>query len=170
MLSKNDMTWPSSVKNHGGDRFQGKSLDADQGLPRSDWAGVLPTQKFLNSNLVTPEKFLQFGPSIQKLFMIFLITDRWMDGQTHKLHAKQITPLPYTGMGGKLFIPHFFYLSQNGVSKWSKLTLFCLDKIKRIKILNVYSLYSATIHKLVKCLSMGPNCKILWQWAVVTTQ
>ena len=108
---------PSSVKNHGGDRFQGKSLDADQGLPRSDWAGVLPTQKFLNSNLVTPEKFLQFGPSIQKLFMIFLITDRWMDGQTHKLHAKQITPLPYTGMGGKLFIPHFFYLSQNGVSK-----------------------------------------------------
>ena len=71
------MTCPSRAKNHGGDRFQGKGLDAGQGLPRRgrDWAGVLPTQKFLNSNLVTPENFVQFRPSIQN-FLIFFNTYR----------------------------------------------------------------------------------------------
>ena len=69
---QNDMTWPGSTKNQGGDRFQGIDLDAGQGLPCKDWVGVLPTQTFLNSNLVTPENFIQFHPSIQKLFMIFL--------------------------------------------------------------------------------------------------
>ena len=56
-----------STNNHGGDRYQGKGLDAGQGLPCRDWAGVLPTQTFLNSNLVTPETFIQFHPSVQKL-------------------------------------------------------------------------------------------------------
>ena len=75
-----------STKNHGGDRFQGKSLDAVKGLCHRDWAGVLPSQKLLNSNLVTPENFVQFHPSVQKLFMIFFNTDRqtdrWTDTQT----------------------------------------------------------------------------------------
>ena len=31
-----------------------------------DWVGVLPTQMFLNSNLVNPDNFVQFCPSIQK--------------------------------------------------------------------------------------------------------
>ena len=53
-----------SAKNHGGDRFQGKDLDAGQGLPHRDWAGILATQTFLNSNLVTPENFIQYGPSV----------------------------------------------------------------------------------------------------------
>ena len=79
MLSK--MIWHDQVapKNHGGDRFQGKGLDAGQGLPCRDWIGVLPTQTFLDSNLVIPENFIQFCPSIQKIFMIFFNTD----GQTH---------------------------------------------------------------------------------------
>ena len=96
---QNDMTWPSSAKNHGGDRFQGKG----QGLPHRDWAGVLPTQTFINSNLVTHEIFVQFCPSDQKLFMIFHNTDR----QTHKLHTKQFIPLPYMGAGGNFFYPVF---------------------------------------------------------------
>ena len=57
-----DMT--GSAKNHGGDRFQGKDLDAGQGLPHRDWAGILATQTFLNSNLVTPENFIQYCPSV----------------------------------------------------------------------------------------------------------
>ena len=86
---QNDMTWPGSTKNQGGDRFQGIDLDAGQGLPCKDWVGVLPTQTFLNSNLVTPENFIQFSPSVQKLFMIFFNTN----GQTPKLHTNRITPI-----------------------------------------------------------------------------
>ena len=76
----------------GVDRFQGKGQDAGQGLPCRNWAGVLPTQKFLKSNLVIPENFIQFCPSIQRLFMIFFNTDRRMDGESHKLthHPKQV--------------------------------------------------------------------------------
>ena len=91
-----------------------------QGLPHRDWAGVLPTQKFLYSNLVTPESFVQLCPSIQKLFMIFFNTDRW----THKLHTKRITPLP---TGHKKFITHFFYLSHKGVCLFRWLNSFCSD-------------------------------------------
>ena len=50
-----------SAKNHGGDIFQGKGLDAGQGLPHRDWEGVLPTQAVLNSNLVTPENFKSYS-------------------------------------------------------------------------------------------------------------
>ena len=85
---QNDMTWSGNAKNHGGDRFQGKGLDAGQGLPCSDWEGVLPTQVVLNSNLVTSENFIQFCPSIQKLFMVFFNTD----GQTHR---RMDTQTPY---------------------------------------------------------------------------
>ena len=82
---QNDMTQPSSTKNHGGDIFQGKGLDAGQGLPHRDWAGVLPTQMFLNSNLITPENFIQLHPSVQKLFMIFFNTDAQTDRHTNSI-------------------------------------------------------------------------------------
>ena len=93
----------SSAKNHGGDRFQGKGLNTGLGLPCRCWAGVPPAQTFLNSNLVTPENFIQFRPSVQKLLMIFFNTE----GQTHKLHSKQITPLPNMGTGGNFLYPIF---------------------------------------------------------------
>ena len=89
---QNDMTWQGSTKNHGGCRFQGKG----HGLTHRDWAGVLPTQMFLNQ--VTPENFIQFCPSVQKLFVIFFNTDRliqrWTDRQTdrHKNSIQNKSP------------------------------------------------------------------------------
>ena len=74
---------------------------------------------FLNSNLVTPENFNSVPPF--KSYSWFSLTQ-------NKLHTKRITPLPYMGTGGNFFIPHFFYLSQNGVSLLHSLTPFCLDK------------------------------------------
>ena len=120
---QNDMTWSGNAKNNGGDRFQGKGLDAGQGLPGRDWEGVLPTQVVLISNLVTSENFIQFCPLIKKLFMVFFNTDgqtnRQTDTQTHKLHTKLITPLPYIGMGG-IFLYPIISIS---------LKTFCSDKI-----------------------------------------
>ena len=58
-------------------------MDAGQGLPGRDWAGeskVLPTQMFINSNLVTSEIFVRFHQSVQKLFRIFLTTDSQTSG------------------------------------------------------------------------------------------
>ena len=142
---QNDMTWSDSAKNHGGERFQGKGLDAGQGLPCRDWEGVLPTQAVLNSNRVTSENFIQFCPSIQKLFMVFFNTDGHPDGRAHKLHTKWITPLPYTGTGEIFFIPHFFYLSQNRVSSLCSLTPFCLDKSRfRAGMTNPWFLFLQT--------------------------
>ena len=43
---------------------------------RGDWAGVLPTQKLLETNLATPENV------VQKLFMIFCYMDGRTDGRT----------------------------------------------------------------------------------------
>ena len=60
--------------------------------------------------------------------MVFFNTDGQTHRRTHKLNTKRITPLPYTGMGENFFIPHFFYLSQNGVSSLRSLTPFCSDK------------------------------------------
>ena len=37
--------------------------------------------------------------------MIFFNTDAQMDGQTHKLNTKQITPLPYPGTGRIFYTP-----------------------------------------------------------------
>ena len=85
---QNDMTWPGSTKNHIGDRFQRKGLDTGQGPPHRDWANELPTLTFFNSNLVTPENFVQFRPSIQKLFMIFFNTDPQTDGHTNSIKNK----------------------------------------------------------------------------------
>ena len=64
---QNGMTRPSSIKNHGGDRFLAKGLGAGQGLPRRDWAGVLPTQKLPGTNLATPESFIPIDPTVEKL-------------------------------------------------------------------------------------------------------
>ena len=96
---QNGITSPISPKNHGPARFQGKGLDAGQGLLSGDWAVVLPNQMLLVTKQATPENFVQIGPSVQKLFMVFCSMDR----ETHKLHTKWITPLPYTGTGRILF-------------------------------------------------------------------
>ena len=57
-------------------------LDLGQVLPSGDLALVL-----LITNLLSPENFINIGQSIQNLFMIFCST------------VKQITPVPYLGMG-----------------------------------------------------------------------
>ena len=69
------MTQPSSTHNHGGGRLQGKGLDARQVLTGGYWALVLPTTKLIATSLLSPEIFVQIGPSVQKLFMIFPNTD-----------------------------------------------------------------------------------------------
>ena len=53
-------------------------------LPRGDWAGVLPTQKLLQTNLASPENFVQICSLILKIFMISDVTD----AQMHKLYTK----------------------------------------------------------------------------------
>ena len=99
-------------------------LATQKGLPGEDWAEVLPIQKLLETNQVTPENFMQIGLSVQKLFMIVCRSD----AQTHKLHTTWITPLPDTGMGGIFYTP-FFYLFTHYVCLLCLLTLFCSDNI-----------------------------------------
>ena len=115
---------------------------------------------FHNSNLVTPENFVQFRPSIRKLFIIFFNTDTQKDGWTHKLCTKRITPLPYTGMG-RIFFPHFFYLSQNGVRSLCLLTLFCSDNLKLLNpqmgLESLSSLYSLVAKASVDFQSFHPS-------------
>ena len=60
------MTQPGNNKDHGEAPPQSKGLGAGQVLPGGDWAGVLPTQKLLDTNLATPESFTPIGPPIQK--------------------------------------------------------------------------------------------------------
>ena len=79
-----------------------------------DWACVLPTQMFLNSNLVPREIFVQFCPSVQKLFMIVFSTDRQTDGHTNSLQNK--SPYYPIQVGAEFLL----YLCS--------LTLFCSDK------------------------------------------
>ena len=69
---QNGMTRPGSFKNHKVITFQAKGLGAGQGLPNRDWAGVLPTQKLLGTNLATLESFIPIDLTIQKLTNIFL--------------------------------------------------------------------------------------------------
>ena len=64
--------------------------------------------------------------------MIFFNTDAQMDGQTHKLHTKQITPLPYPGTGRIFLYPtftsshslHFVWIKWKNIAKlaWLNLT------------------------------------------------
>ena len=72
---QNGMTPYNSIKNHGAARFQAKGLGAGQSLHRRDWAGVLLTQKLLDTNLATPESFIPIDPTVQKLIDIFQNTE-----------------------------------------------------------------------------------------------
>ena len=69
------MTRPSSTHDHRGDRLQGKGLNAGPVVTGGDWALVVPTPKLAATSLLSPENFVQIGPSVQKLFMIFQNTD-----------------------------------------------------------------------------------------------
>ena len=80
---RNGMTQPCSTHDHGGDRLQGKGLDAGQVVTGGYWALVLPTTKLAVTSLLSPKIFVQIGPSIQKLFMNFQ-KHGWKDRQTHK--------------------------------------------------------------------------------------
>ena len=91
---------------------------------------------FLNSNLVTPENFVLFYPSIRKLLNVFFNTDgrtdgwmdgrmdRWMDGRTDgqtdgRTDRQTDTRTPYKmnhpttlyGYGQNFFLP---------LTKWSE--------------------------------------------------
>ena len=69
-------------------------------LPLRDWAGLLPTQTLLNSNLETPENFIQFCPSFKKLIMIFFNTDTQTPYKTNH-------PTTLYGYGWNFFYPIF---------------------------------------------------------------
>ena len=45
-------------------------------LPGGDWTIELPTHNWATNTLLTPENFVQIGPSNQRLFMSFWNTDR----------------------------------------------------------------------------------------------
>ena len=51
--------------------FQAKGLGAGQDLPCRDWAGVLPTQTLLGTNLATPESLILIDLTIQESTNIF---------------------------------------------------------------------------------------------------
>ena len=102
---QNGMTRPSSTHDHRGDRLQGKGLNAGPVVTGGDWALVVPTPKLAATSLLSPENFVQIGPSVQKLFMIFQNTD------TQTNH-----PCTITGTGEIFLCPVFSTLSQNGVS------------------------------------------------------
>ena len=70
---QNGMKGP--VKNRKVITFQAKGLDAGQDLPRRDWAGVLPTQKLLGTNLATPESFIPIDHTVHKLTNTFRNTE-----------------------------------------------------------------------------------------------
>ena len=78
----------------------------------------------------------------------FFITDAQTDGRRHKLHTKQITPLPCTGTGRNLLYP-ILYLSQNGVRLLCLLTLFCWDKIIFTNYI-IWRLFKTFNHKCVR--------------------
>ena len=102
---------------HGADIFQEKGLDVGQELHCRDWVGVLGTETFLNSNLVTPENFVQFYPFVQKLFMIFFN----LDGRTNSIQNK--SPLYPIQVWVEIFCTLF---STSHKTKWAP-PPFCLD-------------------------------------------
>ena len=75
---------------------------------------VLPTPKLAATSLLSPEFFVQIGPSSQNVFMIFLITDIQMN-----------TPVPYPGTGVNVLYPVFFYRFTHYVCS------LCFDQDKR---------------------------------------
>ena len=75
---QNDMTWRGSAKNHRGDRFQGKR----------PWCRPGATHPNIPQQQVTPDNFIQFRQSIEKLFMFFSYTDGHTDGHTNSMQNK----------------------------------------------------------------------------------
>ena len=59
-------------------------------LPRGDWAEVLPTQKLLQTNLASPENFVQIHSPVQKLFMISCRTDAQKDRHTNYIQNQSL--------------------------------------------------------------------------------
>ena len=112
---QNAMTQPGSTNNQGPAPLQGKGQCAGQGLPGGgDWAGVLPTQKLLQTNLASPENFVQIRSPVQKLFMIFGITDTQMYGRTDtQTPYKTKHPFTLYGCGHKFFLPFFLPLCED---------------------------------------------------------
>ena len=84
---------------------------------RWDWAGVLPTQKLLESSLVTPEN----PPSVQELFMIF--SDWQADTQTPYTTNHHTTLYRY---GGGEFLHHF---STSHKMEWASIPHFVRIKV-----------------------------------------
>ena len=117
------MTQPCSTHDNRGDRLQEKGLYAGPYLTGGDWALVLPTTKLAATSLQSSENFIQIGPSIQKLFMIFQNTDR----QSHKW----INPVPYMGMAKNYAL---FFLPFHS---WSELAL--LAHSVSFRIIPVYT-------------------------------
>ena len=82
---QNDMTWRGSAKNHRGDRFQGKRPWCRPGATHPNIPQQQPSNPWLFHSI----------PSIHwKVIHVFLL-HRWTHGWAHKLHVKQITPLPH---------------------------------------------------------------------------
>ena len=77
---QNAMTQPGSTNNQGPAPLQGKG-QAYLGT-WGNWAGVLPTQKLLQTHLASPENFVLIHSPVKKIFIIFCIMDAWMDTQT----------------------------------------------------------------------------------------
>ena len=103
------MTQPCSTNDHGTASLQGKGQGTSQGLPRGDWAVVLPTQKLLQTNLTSQENFIQIHSPVQKLFMI----SRRTDGQTNR-HTNSIqneSPLYPTLVQAEIFFYPVFSTS-----------------------------------------------------------
>ena len=115
---QNDMTWLGSAKNHGVDRFKVKGLDAGQGLPCRDWAGVLPTQKFIKSNPLKFHSILSIHSKVIHDFLLHRQTDRQMDRQ---IPYKTNHPTTLYGCVWKNVYP-IFYTSRS-------LTPFCSNKL-----------------------------------------
>jgi len=74
-----------------------------------DWAGVLPTQKLLQTNLTSQENFIQIHSPVQKLFMI----SRRTDGQTnrHTNSTQNESPLYPTLVQAEIFFYPVFSTS-----------------------------------------------------------
>ena len=88
---------------------QGKGLGADRAYPGLTRQEYYPPKSYCRPEISSKSIHLF------KSYSLFTVggMDRWTDTQTP---YKMNHPLPYTGVGWN-FLPYFFYLSQNGVSK-----------------------------------------------------
>ena len=98
------MTQPGSTYNQGGDRLQGKGMQAQS--YRGLGIDTTPPPKFAATSQISPVNFVQNRPSIQNIFMIFQNTER---------HTNEYHPCTLCRYGLKI-IPNFIYLVTHGVS------------------------------------------------------